>query len=196
MRIGSDGAGREVPVLVVGAGPVGSTLALELARHGVPCTVLDRSATTSRHPKMDFVNGRSMELLHRLGLAEQIRALGVPADHPFTFLWLDGFDRPPLSRWTYPSVQQLRYRMAQVNDGSQPAQPYQRVLGSRLEELGRSRLQGSELVDFRPGWTLESLTQDGSGVQAGGVDPAGRRQLLRARYLVGCDGANSTVRPA
>jgi 2-polyprenyl-6-methoxyphenol hydroxylase-like FAD-dependent oxidoreductase len=145
---------------------------------------------------MDFVNGRSMELLHRLGLAEQIRALGVPADHPFTFLWLDGFDRPPLSRWTYPSVQQLRYRMAEVNDGSQPAQPYQRVLGSRLEELGRSRLQGSKLVDFRPGWTLESLTQDGFGVQAGVVDPAGRRQLLRARYLVGCDGANSAVRLA
>src|SRR5262244_811315 len=79
------------PVLVAGAGPVGSVLALELAQHGVRSVVVDRSPTASRHPKMDFLNSRSMELLHRLGLTDDIRGLGVQADHDFTFLWTQGF---------------------------------------------------------------------------------------------------------
>lgn len=73
-------------VLIGGAGPVGAVLALQLARHDIPCIVLERSSGVPRHPKMDFVNGRSMELLRRLGLTEEIREVGVPADHRFTFL--------------------------------------------------------------------------------------------------------------
>ena len=185
----------EERVLVVGAGPVGATLALELARHGVRSTVIDRAELPSRHPKMDFVNGRSMELLDRLGLAGDIRARGVPADHPFAFLWLDRFDGEPLSRWEHPSVAGVREAMAAVNDGTQPYQPYQRVMGSLLEALGRQRLAAHELVDFRPGWALESLRQDGSGVRAV-VARGGRTGTVAGRYLVGCDGAGSTVRGA
>jgi len=187
-----------IPVLVVGAGPVGSTLALELARHGVRSAVVDRSPTASRHPKMDFVNGRSMELLRRLGLAEEVRSLGVPADHPFTFLWAQDFDRSlPLSTWTYPSVDQLRAQIAGTNDGSQPREPYQRVLGSLLEDLGRRRLRRCELVDLHEGWAFGSLAQDASGVLAEVTNVGtGRRRRIRARYVVGCDGANSTVRRA
>src|SRR5438105_2845017 len=75
------------PVLVVGAGPVGAVLSLELARHGVTTVLVDRSTSASRHPKMDYLNGRSMELLRRLGLTEEIRARGVAPEHPFNFVW-------------------------------------------------------------------------------------------------------------
>jgi 2-polyprenyl-6-methoxyphenol hydroxylase-like FAD-dependent oxidoreductase len=183
------------PVLIVGAGPVGSVLALELAQHGAASVVVDRSPTASRHPKMDFLNARSMELLRRLGLVDAIRELGVPADHAFTFLWTQSFDEPPVARWSYHSVEQMRQQMARTNDGSLPREPYQRVLGSLLEELGRARCQASELVDFRAGSAVESVRCDPDGVTAQLVTAeTGRREQVRARFLVGCDGAGSTVR--
>ncbi len=187
--------GAPAPVLVVGAGPVGSTLALELARYGVASTVVDRATAPSRHPKMDFVNARSMELLRRLGLSEALRELGVPSDQAFNFLWTQGFDAPPITEWTYASVDELRQQMAATNDGTMPREPYQRVLGSLLEELGRERCRASELVDLREGWALEELQQDACGVTALVVHgETGQRDLIRARYLVACDGANSVVR--
>ncbi len=128
-------------VLVVGAGPVGSALALELAHHGVRSIVVDRSLTASRHPKMDFVNARSMELFARLKLTDEIRELGVPSDHAFNFLWTEEFTEAPISEWRYPSVDELRAQA--TNDGTAPREPYQRVLGSLLEELGRQKCRAS-----------------------------------------------------
>ena len=52
----------EVPVLIAGGGPVGMTLSLELAHHGVRSLLAERNPPTTRHPKMDLTNGRSMEL--------------------------------------------------------------------------------------------------------------------------------------
>jgi len=185
----------EIPVLIVGAGPVGALLAMELAHHDVPSVVVDRSLTASRHPKMDFINGRAMEHYRRLGLADTIRAHGVPSDHLFNFQWIETLDRPPVSVWEHPSVEQTRRRMAEVNDGTAPREPYQRVIGSRLEDLGRQRLRALDLVDLREGWTFKGYTLDGDTVVAEVAGPNGVEHL-RARYLVGCDGANSAVRRA
>ncbi|MEO3746340.1 FAD-dependent monooxygenase [Plantactinospora sp. B5E13] len=189
-------ATSEPPVLIVGAGPVGATLAAVLAQHGVPSLVVDRARTASRHPKMDFLNGRSMEHFGRLGLAEEIRSLGVPADHLFNFQWIETLDRPPVSVWEYPSVDQVRVRMAELNDGTMPREPYQRVIGSRLEELGRRQLRRSPLTRLREGWAFEGFRQDADGVDATLATADGERETVRVRYLVGCDGANSTVRQA
>lgn len=183
-------------VLVVGAGPVGSTLALELTRHGVASILLDRLPTASRHPKMDFVNARSMELLRRLGLSGEIRQLGVAPSAPFSFLWMRSFAEEPVARWDYPSVAGLREQMAAINDGSMPLEPYQRVVGSLLEDLGRRRAREHGLIDLREGWVLDHLTYSADGVTAQVTDSStDSTQEIRARYAVGCDGASSTVRP-
>src|SRR5579885_1112325 len=110
----------DIPVLVVGAGPVGTTLALELAYHGVRCVLVDRYSTPSPHPKMDYLNGRSMELLRRLGAVEPIREKGVGAENSFNFLWLTSITEPPLTTWEYLSVADVAQRMATMNDGSSP----------------------------------------------------------------------------
>ena len=66
----------ETPVLIAGGGPVGMTLALHLAHYGVRSILVERNLATTRHPKMDLTNGRSMELFKRLGLADRLRMPG------------------------------------------------------------------------------------------------------------------------
>lgn len=69
-------AGTTTPVLIAGAGPVGLVAAYTLAHHGIPCMLVERNASTTRWPKMDITNVRSMEILRKLGLADQLREQG------------------------------------------------------------------------------------------------------------------------
>ncbi|WP_326686789.1 FAD-dependent monooxygenase [Streptomyces sp. NBC_01795] len=186
----------EHDVLIVGAGPVGSTLALELAHHGVTSLLVERHDAPSLHPKMDFVNGRSMELFRRLGVAEEIRARGIPARHSFNFQWFRSFAEPPVDEWTHPSVDDVFASIAERNDGTSPLEPYQRLPGNILEELLRRRAGEESLVELRTGTAFRELTQlpDGT-VSATLTDMAtGEEYTERARYVVGCDGASSAVR--
>ena len=68
-----------VPVLIAGGGPVGMTVALELGRRGIRCVLVERNETTTKHPKMDITNARSMELFRRMGIIPELRAAAVPA---------------------------------------------------------------------------------------------------------------------
>src|SRR5690349_18322008 len=116
-----------VPVLVVGAGPVGMTAALSLARYGVPCVLVDRQFDTTDHPKLDYVSSRSMELLRPLGLTNDIRSAGVGPEHPADVIWSTGLAGEPITVWRLPSVAQERRRIAQGTDGTQPVEPGQRI---------------------------------------------------------------------
>jgi 2-polyprenyl-6-methoxyphenol hydroxylase-like FAD-dependent oxidoreductase len=187
----------QTPVLVVGAGPVGAVLALELARHGVSVLLLDSHAVVSKHPKMDYLNARSMQLLARIGVAAEIRAKGVAPQHPFNFIWSRNFNEPPIAVWNYASVSGLTERIASSEDGSLPAEAHQRMQGSMLEQILRDELRRQVLIDFREGWSFEDLSQDRAGVRVEVVERAtGIRQSLSASYVVGCDGAGSAVRQA
>jgi 2-polyprenyl-6-methoxyphenol hydroxylase and related FAD-dependent oxidoreductases len=84
------------PILVVGGGPVGSLLALSLSHFNRPCTLVEASLTTTRWPKMEQINGRTMEVLRILGLAEKLRNTKgvVKADAPWTVLHHTGLGDP------------------------------------------------------------------------------------------------------
>ena len=90
---------EQVPVLVVGGGPVGLTLALTLAQHGVAAILVERNPSTTTHPKMDITNGRSMELFRHLGVADELRKVAVPEDHPFDVSWVTNLDGWELARF-------------------------------------------------------------------------------------------------
>jgi 2-polyprenyl-6-methoxyphenol hydroxylase-like FAD-dependent oxidoreductase len=189
------GPAYDTSVLVVGAGPVGAVLALELAHHGVPSILIDRSEGPSVHPKMDYLNGRSMELLRRLGLTDAIRARGIDPEYSADFLWSAGFDKPPVHVWHHPSVQRMRERFAEVNDGTAPVEVYQRLPGSVLEEVLRAAAHRHPLIDLREGHTFTDLYLRPDGVLATAVDARrGDRYAIEAEFLVGCDGASSSVR--
>ena len=114
----------QTDVLVVGAGIAGTVLALELAHHGVGCVVVERSTEASSSSRVHVVNGRSMELLRRLGLSPVIRGGAVECDDSTKLLFTDALDQPPILVWHQPSADQLRQRYASVNDGTAPAESH------------------------------------------------------------------------
>jgi len=186
---------RRTPVLVVGAGVAGSVLALELAHHHVPSIVVERASRPQRHPDLNLVTGRSMELLRRLGLTTAIRKHGVDPDRPANVVWSRGLDQPPVLVSQVPSVNQLRRRYAATNDGSSPVEPYLLLPGAELGGGLRDAARSHPLVDLREGWTFTDLRLEQDGAVATVLEAdTGVRHVIEAGYLAGCDGAQSTVR--
>src|ERR1700685_477753 len=130
----------DTQVLVVGAGPVGLTLAVDLGRRGIRCVLIEKNEAPLGYPKMERCNPRTMEIFRRLGLADAVRAAGYPPDWPMdTFLVVDLLrPRPPLRRMPYPAVTQQRGRRDATKDGSMPLDPYQIIPQSPLEPLLKS----------------------------------------------------------
>ncbi|KQY01334.1 hypothetical protein ASD37_30035 [Mycobacterium sp. Root135] len=185
-------------MLIAGAGPVGLILALELERHGVKALLVERNTTTTRHPKMDITNGRSMELFRRLGIADHLRKIAVPADHPMVVSWVTRLDRWELTRFTYPSVEDTAALIRSRNDGTLPLEPSMRVSQILLEPALRELHETlDEHVTVQYGWQVDTFTHDDSGVSATlRSKDSGQTRRVTADYLVGCDGAASTVRKA
>lgn len=183
-------------MLVVGAGPVGLTLALELEHHGVDVLLVERNTTTTRHPKMDITNGRSMELYRRLGIADELRKVAISDDHRIKVTWATNAVGWELASFEYPGVAESRATIRERNDGTLPLEPAMRVSQVVLEPALRDLLDTrSRHVRVDYGWALESFAQDADGVTAQLVcSETGERRTVRSRYMVGCDGAGSRTR--
>ena len=135
------------PVLIAGGGPVGMTLALELAARGVASTVVERNPTTTRHPKMDITNARSMEIFRRLGLVPALRAAAVPPSHPFDVSWVTTMAGHELHRFRYPSVDETWKRIRASNDGTQPGEAPMRVSQVEIEPVLKRSIDALKQVD-------------------------------------------------
>lgn len=185
----------DAPVLIAGGGPVGMTLALELARHGVRSLVVERNPGTTQHPKMDLTNGRSMELYRRLGVSEALSAAGVPQDNAFDVMWATSPTGHLLHNFAYPSASAAAKAVRDRNDGTGTAEPGIRISQIILEPVLRQAIDANPLVEARFGWKFETLVQDDSGVTATIINmQTGEAQDIRAEYLAGCDGGGSRVR--
>ena len=183
-----------VPVLIAGGGPTGLVLAAELSRHGVASVLAERNEHTTLFPKMDITNGASMELLRRLGVDDELRALGVAPQHSFDVIFAAGLNGPIHGRWRQPSVNEQRASIAATADGSVPGQPWQRCSQAIFEALMMDRAHRDPLIDVRQGWRLQACSQASDGVAAQLADSDGNTVTVHADYLVGCDGASSRVR--
>jgi 2-polyprenyl-6-methoxyphenol hydroxylase-like FAD-dependent oxidoreductase len=186
----------EPQVLVVGGGPVGLTLAIDLGRRGIRCLLVERNAGPTDLPKMERCNARTMEIFRRMGIADRVRAAGLPGDVPMDVYITTSLVAEPILHLPYPSPEQAKADGRAVNDGTQPLEPYQLISQYVLEPVLTRAAE--ELDDVRVvfGCELESFTQDEHGVTAQLAGRDGRRRTVRVPYLVGCDGGSSTVRKA
>lgn len=164
-----------VRVLVIGAGPVGLTLAAELTRYGVPVRIVDRAAARTDKSKALVVWSRSLELLERMGDIDRFLAAGMKGHgarisngrHLIGEVGFDQIDSP------YPYALMI------------PQSETERLLETRLEELGGRVEREVELLRF---------DAHAYGVTATLRDATGREETVETGWLAGCDGAHSTVR--
>lgn len=177
---------KRYQVAIVGGGPVGVGLAVELGLRGISCALVERRTELQNIPKGQNLSPRTLEHFYRWGIVEELRAerimpRGVPISGIIAYgnLMSEYWFAPPQREIVRPFYFQDVERLPQYLT--------EKVLRRRMEVLPN--------VDGRFGWMVETLAQDKSGVRVGIVERGGSgRDILEADYVVGCDGSHSMVR--
>lgn len=198
MTAEDDGGGLDAPVLIIGAGPVGTTLAMDLARLGVRSILVEQRREMPPNPRCNTTNARSMELFRRLACADAVRAAGLPEDFNTDVVYMTRLNGREICRFERSTPADVRAGTQHGVASNWPTPEPQHCLSQiYLEPVLREHAVRRWAVDLRAGWRLESV--EGGGDAVVGVlsdSETGQQQRLRARYLVGCDGASSLVRKA
>lgn len=184
----------DAEVLVVGGGPVGLTLAIDLGQRGVKTILVDKRPKPAFLPKMERCNARTMEIFRRLGIVDEVRKSGYGQDLPMDVFVIRTLKDPPIAHHPYPSVNELKLEIQNTNDGSLPLEPYQLISQYTLEPLLKGVAERTQGVSVRFGYELVSFNEDEEGITASVKDLEGNESELRTLYLAGCDGGSSTVR--
>ena len=190
-------------VLIAGGGPCGLMAALELGRRGVRCLLVDRKPSTAFNPQANATQARTMEHFRRLGLAEEVRALGLPADHPTDVAYLTRFAGHELARLRLPTAAAARELARTLSGSWSAAELPHRVSQKYVEAVLRRHAQAQAGCELRYGWELQRCTDTGEGIEAlvAPVVPAGQAgaeapepQRVQAAFLLAADGARSPTR--
>ena len=180
--------GTHTPVLIVGGGPVGLALALELGWRGVSCLLIEQGSGDIDAPKMNEVNTRSMEFCRRWGIADAVRACPFPADYPMDVVAATRVGSYELGRVPRPAR-----RLQQP--GPHSPEHLQVCPQHWFDPILRARAASLPGVQLRYHHRLEHFSQSAHGVTASITDvQSGSRHEITADYLVGCDGAGSAIR--
>ena len=178
-----------LPVLIVGAGPVGLALAIELGQRGVRCLLIERNDRVGYAPRAKTTNVRTREHLRRWGIAGQLRAaspLGV--QYPSNVVFVTRLAGHELARF-----ENAMY----CAPGRNPlySEHAQWIPQYTVEEVMRAHAASLPGVEIRFNCELRGLEQDANGVRARLHDKVQHKDsTVEVSYLVGADGARSTVR--
>ena len=183
------------PIVIVGGGPVGMVLAMNLAVFGVRTVIVNIEPSSRWHPKGNTHNARTMEHYRRLGIARAVRRVGLPADHPTDvgyFTTLDGWE---IARLPMPSeARKIAARDAAAATDQVP-EPLFRANQMYVEAELFRHIQTIEAIVPRYGWRCVEIAETGDGFEVA-IEEAdsGRVERLDCSYVVGCDGGRSFVR--
>jgi 2-polyprenyl-6-methoxyphenol hydroxylase-like FAD-dependent oxidoreductase len=185
----------EAAVLVVGGGPCGLILGIELGRRGISTLVVDDKPGTALHPQANATQARTMEHYRRLGFADEIRALGLPLDAATDIAYCTRYARHELARIRLPSAREARALARRLGGSWSAAELPHRVAQKFVETVLLRQARRHAACTVRHGWRLVRFAEDEEGVVADLQRVGdGRAHRVRARWLVGADGARSTVR--
>ncbi len=178
----------QAPVIIVGGGPVGLGLAIELGQRGVRCLLVERAAAMHTVPKGQNLTQRTMEHFHFWGAEKALRAARtIPPEYGIGGLTSYG---SLLGGYSYDWLQRDWVRDYYFTDNERlPQYATETVLRARAAEL--------PAIETLYGWTVLDAGQDEAGAYVRarrGAD--GEERMLRADYVVGCDGSRSAVREA
>ncbi len=182
-------------VLIAGGGPCGLMLANELGRRGIRCLLVDPKPGTAFNPQANATQARTMEHFRRLGFAGEIRAQGLPADHPTDIAYFTRYTGHELARLRLPTAAQAVTNIRAMSGSWSAAELPHRVSQKFVEATLRRHAEALPGIDVRYGWGLESFEDRSSHVQAQVRASDGSQTLhVQASYLVGADGPRSLVR--
>ncbi|MCK1441774.1 MULTISPECIES: FAD-dependent monooxygenase [unclassified Bradyrhizobium] len=179
----------EADVVIIGAGPVGSCLAAELGRRGVKCAVVEMTDGVFKDPRLHAVSIRTMELVRKWGITDDLRNCGWPVDHPQDASYLTSLVGYELARLPWAPISKM------VPPPESPTFA-QRCPQSWLNPILHRYAGRFETVQFLWLHKFLGLRQDEDGVlvDVQPVEAGGAVKTIRCKYLVGCDGARSFVR--
>ena len=185
----------DTDVLVAGGGPCGLMLANELGRRGVATLLVDPKPGTAFNPQANATQARTMEHFRRLGLAADVRAQGLPADHPTDIAYFTRYTGHELARLALPTAAQAVRKIRDLGGSWSAAELPHRISQKFVEAILRRHAQRFPGNDLRYGCKLLQFQDQGDAVEATvQAVEGGPTQRVRARYLVGADGARSLVR--
>jgi len=177
-----------IPVLIVGGGPIGLALAADLGRRGINTLLIERRQDKLGTAKMLEVGTRTMEFCRRLGIADEVRNWGFPFHYNLDTVFVTNLESAEIGRVRNASLGTFsasRY-------SPERARPCPQTWFDPILQRSARSYSCNEL---RYESELETFVQDSEAVLATVLDRnAGRRYTIRASYLVGCDGADSTTR--
>ena len=169
----------ETRVCIVGAGPVGVVAAIACAQKGLRVTLFETARQIDHSPRAATTHPSTLEMLAGLGLLDEFRSVGLVARY---FQFWDGATRTRVAEFDHEALRDET--------------PFPYVVQTeqhKLAEIGLRRLSAMANAEVRLGTAVVTVTQDAAGARVVTADPSGPQERV-FDYVVGCDGARSTVR--
>lgn len=178
----------ETPILIVGGGPIGLALAVDLGWRGIECILVEQSDGTIDLPRANTIDLRTMEQARRWGITDAIRKEGLPADYPHTALYATSLGGYELARFARVGLGDPATREVS------PERP-QRCNQLFFDPILRARAAELPGIDMRFNTRFDDFTQNGESVTATVTDTlTGANSTIRSRYMIACCGGRSPIR--
>jgi len=185
----------QTQVVIVGGGPSGLILAIELGRRDIACVVLNDNPTTTIHPAANATQARTMEHFRRLGFVDQVRELGLPADYPTDITYFTRYSKHELARFQLPTRAEAIKKIRGLGGSWSAAELPHRCSQLFIEKVLFEQAAALPSVNLKYGWRADRVTLEADGVEVTAAEVEGEGACtISADYIVGCDGPRSLLR--